>query len=122
RRTTNARRDTSFARWESSVYLLPQPEDFIMKWKSPQAFEVLSKEDLSLREGCSVFLTSQKDGSFAGSTQGQDCASELRGASYASSKVSITTSKIESWDQGFDTSGAQVWGATTGGYVFDRLK
>jgi hypothetical protein len=26
--------------------------------------------------------------------------------------------KIVSWDRGFDASGAQVWGAEKGGYIF----
>lgn len=28
---------------------------------------------------------------------------------------------IESWDQGFDAEGEQVWGAVKAGYQFDRL-
>ena len=28
---------------------------------------------------------------------------------------------LASWDRGFDEAGVQVWGATEGPYVFDRL-
>ncbi|MFM7544645.1 MAG: CpcT/CpeT family chromophore lyase [Ignavibacteria bacterium] len=27
---------------------------------------------------------------------------------------------LESWDQGFDKNGVQVWGAIKGGYIFVR--
>uniref|UniRef100_UPI0038D3A63C CpcT/CpeT family chromophore lyase n=1 Tax=Flavobacterium sp. TaxID=239 RepID=UPI0038D3A63C len=50
------------------------------------------------------------------------CASELRGASYATSKVTITANQVLSWDQGFDKDDKQVWGATKAGYIFDKLQ
>jgi hypothetical protein len=28
---------------------------------------------------------------------------------------------MESWDRGFDAQGNQVWGATKGPYVFDKV-
>ena len=33
-------------------------------------------------------------------------------------EVSMESGRIESWDQGFDANGKQVWGAEKGGYVF----
>ena len=59
---------------------------------------------------------------FVGSTGEKTCPSELRGASYASSKATVLQNEIISWDQGFDKEGKQVWGATKAGYVFDKLK
>jgi len=50
-----------------------------------------------------------------------NCKSTLRGATYATSSVSVHADKIMSWDQGYDSSGNQVWGATAGGYVFVKL-
>jgi CpeT protein len=55
-----------------------------------------------------------------GATNEQDCSSQLRGASYATSKVQISPGRIESLDQGFDSNGKQVWGATKGGYIFKK--
>jgi hypothetical protein len=57
---------------------------------------------------------------YQGQTGYQTCASELRGAKYASSIVTIENNRMISWDQGFDANGKQVWGAVIGGYVFDK--
>lgn len=61
------------------------------------------------------------DGSFVGRTEGNGCASELRGAAYATSEITLTASEMVSWDRGFNSAGKQVWGAPTGGYRFKRL-
>jgi len=58
---------------------------------------------------------------FAGQTGNKTCSSELRGARYASSKVTVTKNEILSWDQGFDKEDKQVWGATKGGYIFKKI-
>ena len=55
-----------------------------------------------------------------GGTRGEGCASNLRGAAYATSEVVIMPGRIESWDRGFDAEGHQVWGAEKGAYVFVR--
>ena len=106
----------------SYVYTLPADSLWIGKWKTPQAFDSLSVEQLTLRKGCEVLLNATADGVFRGKTQDGTCESTLRGASYAMSEVEITRKGITSWDQGFDAEGQQVWGATEGGYVFDRLE
>ena len=104
--------------FKSIVYTLPEPANWAGKFKTPEAFDRLKPADLSLREGCTVFLKKQKDGSFVGATQGIGCESTLRGATYASSKVTITKTELRSWDQGFNEKGEQVWGATKSGYEF----
>lgn len=106
----------------SYVYTLPNDSLWIGKWKTPEAFNDLSMENLRLRDGCEVVLTKKSDSSFVGTTQNGTCESTLRGASYAMSEVEITAKGITSWDQGFDSEGQQVWGATEGGYVFDKLR
>jgi hypothetical protein len=53
-----------------------------------------------------------------GSTQGDGCASALRGAAYATSEVTLTAGELDSWDRGFDATGNQVWGSTKGAYRF----
>lgn len=104
--------------FKSSVFTLPEPGNWVGKYKSPEEFDRLKPSDLVLREGCTVYLKLEKDGTFSGSTQGAGCESNLRGAKYASSKVTITKKALLSWDQGFNEKGEQVWGATKGGYEF----
>ena len=102
--------------FKSIVYTLPDQGSWAGKYRTPEAFDKLKPADLSLREGCTVFLKKMENNTFAGSTRDADCESNLRGAKYATSKVTITKKQLLSWDQGFNEKGEQVWGATKGGY------
>jgi CpeT protein len=102
----------------SEIHTLKNEKEWIGKWKTPEAFATLSEKDIELKQGCGVKLTRTDKNKFAGSTGNKTCPSELRGASYASSKVTVTENEILSWDQGFDKADKQVWGAEKGGYVF----
>jgi len=104
----------------SEVYTLKNEKEWIGKWHSPALFDALKMEDIELKSGCEVIL-SKFEKKFSGATGIKTCPSELRGASYATSKVEITPTQILSWDQGFDKDDKQVWGATKSGYVFDRI-
>lgn len=105
----------------SSVYTLKDQEQFIGQWKNPAFFDQFNPESvLTERTGCAVILGLTESGIFEGSTEGKGCESTINGASYASSSVKVFDNRIESWDQGWDVHGNQVWGATKGGYVFDK--
>ena len=104
----------------SKVYELPQPERLVGAHENTELFNTISPRDLVEREGCAVVLRQDGAGVYRGGTRGKRCKSSLRGASYATSRVSLTGSFIQSWDQGFDAGGVQVWGATGGGYMFLR--
>lgn len=106
----------------SEIYTLKNEKEWIGKWENPAAFETLSESEIELKNGCEVVLKKQPDGTFIGQTGEKTCPSELRGASYASSKVTVTPTQILSWDQGFNKVGKQVWGAVKGGYVFDKIQ
>lgn len=102
----------------SEIYTLKDEKKWIGKWNSPTSFEELSIDDIELKEGCEVILKRTNKNEFKGQTGYKTCPSELRGASYATSIVTITKNKILSWDQGFDVNEKQVWGAEKGGYEF----
>jgi hypothetical protein len=105
----------------SDVYELPgDPLRFAGAWSNPLLLQDVGPEQLEPRTGCSIRLRRQPDGSFAGSTDGRSCPSDLRGASYATSEVVITAAMLTSWDRGFDASGKQVWGAEKGPYQFAK--
>lgn len=106
---------------ESAVYELPDPESFINVWQRPGAFDGLSPLNLRKREGCEVVFRSFGDDWMMGETADGTCASTLRGASYATSEVTLTPDTITSWDRGYDDNGEQVWGAEDGPYVFKRV-
>jgi len=102
----------------SEIHTLKNEKDWIGKWKTPEAFDALSENNIEKKEGCSVVLKRIGKNKFEGQTGDKTCPSELRGASYATSKVTVFENEIISWDQGFDKEGKQVWGAKKGGYEF----
>lgn len=108
--------------FRSIVYTLPNPKDFIGKWKNPTAFDVINPDSLALRDGCDVYLRKVADKYYRGATKEGTCKSTLRGASYATSEVEVFADKIISWDRGFNEKSEQVWGAEKGGYIFNRLE
>ena len=81
--------------------------------------------------GCAVHLRemaynsdeqrgSERSMGFGGGTEGDGCPSSLRGATHATSTVILNSAGMQSWDQGYDAAGTQVWGATAGPYHFLR--
>ncbi|MBC8426264.1 chromophore lyase CpcT/CpeT [bacterium] len=105
----------------NEIYRLPDDAAMIGAWQDPSRFDALAPADLTVKEGCGVELERTNEWTFAGSTKERDCASELQGATYATSEISITPSWIESWDRGYDENGEQVWGAEKGPYRFVKL-
>jgi len=107
--------------YSSEVFELPNAQRFIQKGNTPEVFDALTPDSLVVREGCAVYLSKVSGKEFSGSTRADQCKSSLYGAAYATSKVQVFKDKIISWDQGWDDSGEQVWGAEKGGYIFDRI-
>jgi CpeT protein len=106
--------------FECQVYTLPDPTAVVGAWRDEHPLAELRPDDLEVREGCAILMR-RRDDTFVGSTLATLCDSSLRGASYATSEVVVTPDGIVSWDRGFAADGTQVWGATRGGYVFDRI-
>ena len=111
--------DTTF---ESAVFALADPTIHIGEWKKPEPLAGLNPESLSLKQGCSIILHKHGEFAFNGGTVGNGCNSDLRGADYATSEVTISKEQLISWDRGFDKDGNQIWGARKGGYVFKKLQ
>lgn len=105
----------------SEIYTLKDEKEWIGKWATPEVYDQLTEADIELKSGCEVVLKRTGKNRFEGATGDKTCPSELRGASWANSKVTVTKNMILSWDQGFDKDGKQVWGATKGGYEFIKI-
>jgi len=103
----------------SYVYTLDNPDEYIGKWKTPEYFDSKEKSILTIREGCEVIMRKNGKG-YKGSTRNKTCGSTMRGATYASSVVTLDSKMVSSWDQGFDAEDKQVWGATEGPYIFKK--
>lgn len=106
---------------ESRVYTIKNGEQYYGDWKYDNPLEGLTLDSLTERKGCSIWLHKDPDGTFYGSTNQNDCESNLRGATYATSNVVITRQQLDSWDQGFNDAGKQVWGAVKGPYQFRKI-
>ncbi len=107
---------------ESTVYELPEPERFIGAWRDPGSLDSLSPLSLDKRDGCAVVFNDIAKDRMIGATSATGCTSTLRGASYATSEVTLTAGGITSWDRGFNDAGEQVWGAEAGPYEFKRIE
>ena len=105
--------------FESVIYTLKDPLRFT---GNPEMVERLPFDSLAEKEGCSVFLTKTGENEYSGNTIGKNCPSDRKGATYATSIVTITDNLLLSWDRGFDDKDEQVWGAEKGGYRFVKLK
>lgn len=105
----------------SQVFEFKDPASLVGWWKEPKRFDSLKFFALSSRPGCEVYISKNKKGQFIGSTQGKECSSVLRGASYATSEVIIDNAGIRSWDRGWSADQQQVWGAEKGPYIFKKL-
>lgn len=101
----------------SDIYTIVNQERFIGLQNNKEKKELLTPDMIELKQGCTVILK-KTDGIYIGGTDADKCPSDLRGASYATTKIIMSGNMLESWDQGFDKSGKQVWGATKGGYRF----
>jgi hypothetical protein len=101
----------------TSIYELVDPTAFV--GACDRADLSIAADAIVEKVGCGVTLTFA-DGSYTGATAPKACASTLRGATWASSEVTLTPDLLESWDRGWDAAGAHVWGATDGPYRFVR--
>lgn len=107
--------------YSSAIYTIENDSLWIGKWKTPEAFDSLTMDMVSKKEGCDVLLQRIEPNFYKGETGEKTCESTLYGASYATSEVEIMEDKIISWDRGFDNNDKHIWGAEKGGYIFNKL-
>ena len=103
----------------SDIYMIANAAEVIGLKNDAAKRALLTSDKITKKDGCTVYL-SAKNGVYEGGTRGAECPSDLRGARYATTKIKLKDGLLESWDQGFDSTGTQVWGATKGGYIFIR--
>jgi len=104
---------------QSVIYTIPNPLRFA---GHVDLVEKFSADSITTRSGCEVVIYRTDKKTFVGNTVEKNCPSELRGASYATTEVTITKDQMISWDRGYNATDEQVWGATKSGYIFDKVK
>ena len=105
---------------EIRLFDLPDPIAVTGAWKDPALLADLSPANLAAQHGCNLVLRVQPDGSYKGGTEGKACLNTLRGATYATTDISIHERQTEIWERGFNASDIQVWGSTRGGFIFRK--
>jgi hypothetical protein len=98
----------------------PDPIAITGAWKDPALLAKLTPTSLSTCEGCNLILRVQPDGSFKGGTEGKACLNTLRGASYATTEITVSELETVTWERGYNASDIQVWGSTRGDFVFKK--
>ncbi len=107
--------------YSSDVYTLPNEEKYVGAWKDVSLLNELTPFDLVNKSGCTVIIFF--DGfQYGGGTSKGTCKSELNGASYATSEVTILEDAMQSWDRGYNSEDVQVWGSTAGAYIFKKRR
>lgn len=101
----------------SEIYTIKNAADVIGLQNSAAKKSLLTPNAIEHKEGCAVHMRPVND-AYEGGTVGSACPSDLRGASYATTVITMKQGELVSWDRGFDAKGNQVWGAVNGGYVF----
>jgi hypothetical protein len=104
------------------IFSLPDERKFIGGYNNPELFNSLAPDSLEEKIGCEVIIKRQDKDTFTGSTVEDNCTNNLRGASYATSDFTITSTMLISLDRGYNDKGQQVWGAEKGGYIFKKIK
>ena len=102
----------------SEIYELDDPDSMIGFCDENLELN-MSIDDIRKKDGCAVDLEWNGTG-FIGQTEVGTCLSDMNGATYATSIVETDIERISSWDQGWDSTDNQVWGAVDGPYIFLR--
>jgi hypothetical protein len=106
-------------RFTSYIYTVNAPQRFTGKKGNDDIFNLITPDSLKVLDGCEVKLSfNSKLNQFDGATAERTCPSTRSGATHTTSKVVISAKGMNSWDQGWNEAGVQVWGATKGGYEF----
>ena len=108
--------------FQSTVYSINNPLHVVGEWMKEKPMEHMTPFSLSKKEGCSIILKKRGDETFSGSTVDKKCVNHLRGASYATSEVTITGTELISLDRGFNENDELVWGSEKGGYIFKKIE
>jgi hypothetical protein len=105
---------------KDEIYAIPTPSSYVGAWETPDVFDAISEDDITLKPGCGLNFT-WEDNHFAGSTTGTDCATAIPGISYITSETTLFQNYLTSWDLGYDDNGTIVMGPYSP-YVFDKIE
>lgn len=107
------------------IYRIKSDTDFINAYQKPELFKNLTVDRLNQEIGCDIAFQKVNSKLYRGTAgNNKTCKSNLRGATYATSKTDLTPETWTNLDQGFDDAGAHKWGPPPGtiGHIFIRRR
>ncbi|MGL5081061.1 MAG: chromophore lyase CpcT/CpeT [Microcoleaceae cyanobacterium] len=105
---------------ESATYNVLNPQVWINQCDQPEADRIVESNEIG-EYHCSMFLH-QVQTAYIGQTQAEGCPSNYRGAVRITNHVVLDDNGMETFDQGFDQEGNQVWGAENQPYQYQRIQ
>ncbi len=105
---------------EDEIYAIPTPSSYVGSWETPEDFDAISQDDLTLKPGCGLEFNWDGD-HFSGSTSGTDCTASIPGVSYITSETTLFPTYLTSWDLGYNSAGTIVMGPYSP-YIFDKIE
>ncbi|HCT2505584.1 TPA: chromophore lyase CpcT/CpeT [Aeromonas dhakensis] len=99
---------------------MPRAIDFAGAWRRPELLDSLTPQQLSLRQGCEIWLTRQPSGEYAGHSKVGSCSTNFGGASTLVQYLWIGPHSVRLLDRAYDTDAHQRWGSPGEGYVYLR--
>ena len=103
------------------TYRLPgNPMRFLGDWRTPRMFNAIEPMNLKPQPGCRIDLKRDSSGALSGSGSGSECPSNLPGATYQQTGLTLGPMEIVLRLKGFDESGTQVFGTRSEGLTLER--
>lgn len=104
------------------IYAIPNASSYLHGYETPELFDNITENDLTLKDGCNVYFDWDADNqTFVGSTDDETyCATTIPGVDYIISETVIDENYLTSWDRGYTNNGAWVMGPDWP-YIFDKL-
>lgn len=99
---------------------MPRATDFAGAWRQPELLDSLTPQQLSLRQGCEIWLTRQASGEYAGHSKVGSCATDFGGATTLVQYLWIGPNSVRLLDRAYDNGARQRWGSPGEGYLYLR--
>ncbi|WP_421241390.1 chromophore lyase CpcT/CpeT [Aeromonas enteropelogenes] len=99
---------------------MPMATDFAGAWHNPALLDSLTPQQLSLRQGCEIWLARTFAGEYAGHTRVGHCATNFGGAATLVQHIWIGPNSVRLLDRAYDLKGKARWGSPGEGYVYLR--
>lgn len=102
-----------------TVHRLKAPDKALGAWKTVAPLRRLTPDDL-LSSECTITVERVAEKMWRSTSA--KCPNAYKGAAFALSLGIAVDGQYANWDRGFSADGAQVWGPSSGGYIFKRVK